>query len=198
MHLNIPGLSADIFIILNLLLTKVDEPLYPHPTQTLTSDTAGILKYFCLSMFYLYTESCQLNHVNTKKYFKNCRFGPSHHRLRSHMMFISMQHVLLWVGWEVDGVNLNAMLVFTLADLQFLFATCKPHPPSNRMLISPFPAATPASEHIPVFPYITGMGCAHTQKKGLCNNNFQLLNCLHFIWLSAACLFWTSRFWTYF
>lgn len=54
---------------------------------------------------------------------KNCSFGPSHHRLRSHVMFISMQHVLLGFGWEVDGVILNAMLVFTLADLHFLFAT---------------------------------------------------------------------------
>lgn len=70
---------------------------------------------------------------------ENFSFGPPHHRLKSHMMFISMQHVLLSVGWEVDGVSLNAILVFTLANFQFLFATCKPHPPSNRMLISPFP-----------------------------------------------------------
>lgn len=80
------------------------------------------------------------------------------------MMFISMQHVLLGVGWEVDGVNLNAMLGLTLADLQLLFATCKPHPPSQRMLISPFPTATPASEQIPAVPSFSGMGSAHTQK----------------------------------
>lgn len=79
-------------------------------------------------------------------------------------MFISMQHVLLCAGWEADGVDLNAILVITLADLQLLFATWKPHPPSNRMLISPLPVATPASEQTPVFPYFSDIGSAQTQK----------------------------------
>lgn len=64
------------------------------------------------------------------------------------MMFISMQHVLLGVGWEVDGVELSGILVFMLAKFQFLFTTCKPHPPPNGMLISPFPEATSASGYI--------------------------------------------------
>lgn len=111
-------------------------------------------------------------------------------------MFISMQHVLLWVGWEVDGVDLNAILVLTLADLQLLFATCKPHPPSSRMLISPFPEA-PASEQIPALPCFSGMGGAHTQREGLCRafqiNDFELLKGLPLIWLSAASLSFLNR-----
>lgn len=112
---------------------------------------------------------------------KNCSFGPSHHRLRSHVMFISMQHLLLGFGWEVDGVILNAMLVFTLADLHFLFAICKPHPPSNRMLISPF-----LREHQLLNIFLISLYFTGTQRwsytEGLCRssqlNNLELLSCL--------------------
>lgn len=125
-----------------------------------------------------------------KNNFKNCRFGPSHHRLKSHMMFISMQHVLLGVGWEVDGVNLNAMLGLTLADLQLLFATCKPHPPSQRMLISPFPHGNTSFWTNSCCPFFFRYGkCSYTKVRPLQSFPDKWLwaaKYLPLIWLSAA------------